>query len=226
MQRHFELELRELQQKLLRLGGLAEDMLRRAVESVLNRNRELAQEVIDNDDEADALENEIEEYCIQLIALHQPAASDVRFLTMAMKINRDLERMADKAVDIAQRCLELMQNAPVKPFIDLPRVAGIVQEMVKDSLDAFVNRDAVLAQEVRERDDRVDAIYDQTLRELLTYMIERPELIRPGISTLLLFRHLERIGDLAANIGEEVYYLVEGDVIRHPRVAKLKEKTE
>lgn len=226
MQRHFELELRELQQKLLRLGGLAEDMLRRAIESVLNRNGELAQEVIDNDDEADALENEIEEYCIQLIALHQPAASDVRFLTMAMKINRDLERMADKAVDIAQRCLELMQNAPVKPFIDLPRVAGIVQEMVKDSLDAFVNRDAVLAQEVRERDDQVDAIYDQTLRELLTYMIERPELIRSGISTLLLFRHLERIGDLAANIGEEVYYLVEGDVIRHPRAAKLKDKTE
>lgn len=226
MQRRFELELRELQQKLLRLGGLAEDMLHRAVESVLNRNGELAQEVIDNDDEADALENEIEEYCIQLIALHQPAASDVRFLTMAMKINRDLERMADKAVDIAQRCLELMQNAPVKPFIDLPRVAGIVQEMVKDSLDAFVNRDAVLAQEVRERDKQVDAIYDQTLRELLTYMIERPELIRPGISTLLLFRHLERIGDLAANIGEEVYYLVEGDVIRHPRAAKLKDKTE
>lgn len=226
MQRRFELELRELQQKLLRLGGLAEDMLHRAVESVLNRNGELAQKVIDHDDEADALENEIEEYCIQLIALHQPAASDVRFLTMAMKINRDLERMADKAVDIAQRCLELMEHAPVKPFIDLPRVAGIVQEMVKDCLDAFVNRDAVLAQEVRERDKQVDAIYDQTLRELLTYMIERPELIRPGISTLLLFRHMERIGDLAANIGEEVYYLVEGDVIRHPRASKLKDKTE
>lgn len=226
MQRHFELELRELQQKLLRLGGLAEDMLRRAVESVLNRDGELAQQVIDNDDEADALENEIEEYCIQLIALHQPAASDVRFLTMAMKINRDLERMADKSVDIAQRCLELMQNAPVKPFIDLPRVAGIVQEMVNDTLDAFVNRDAVLAQEVRERDKQVDAIYDQTLRELLTYMIERPELIRPGISTLLLFRHLERIGDLAANIGEEVYYLVEGDVIRHPGVMKHKDKSK
>lgn len=226
MQRRFELELRELQQKLLVLGDLAEDMLHRTVESVLNRNGELAQEVIDNDDEADALENEIEEYCIQLIALHQPAASDVRFLTMAMKINRDLERMADKAVDIAQRCLELMEHAPVKPFIDLPRVAGIVQEMVKDTLDAFVNRDAILAQEVRERDKQVDAIYDQTLRELLTYMIERPELIRPGISTLLLFRHLERIGDLAANIGEEVYYLVEGDVIRHSRAAKLKDRTD
>jgi phosphate transport system protein len=225
MQRHFELELKELQQKLLRLGGLAEDMLRRAVESVLNRDVELAHAVIDDDDEADALENEIEEYCIQLIALHQPAASDVRFLTMAMKINRDLERMADKSVDIAQRSLELMQDAPVKPFIDLPRVAGIVQEMVKDSLDAFVNRDAVLAQEVRERDEQVDAIYDQTLRELLTYMIERPELIRPGISTLLLFRHLERIGDLAANIGEEVYYLVEGDVIRHPGALKHKDNS-
>ena len=226
MQRHFELELRELQQKLLRLGGLAEDMLRRAVESVLNRDAEVAQAVIDDDDEADALENEIEEYCIPLIALHQPAASDVRFLTMAMKINRDLERMADKSVDIAQRSLELMHHAPVKPFIDLPHVAGIVQQMVKDSLDAFVNRDTVLAQEVRDRDDQVDAIYEQNLRELLTYMIERPELIRSGISILLLFRHLERIGDLAANIGEEVYYLVEGDVIRHPGALNHKDKSE
>jgi phosphate transport system protein len=215
MQRHFELELKELQQKLLRLGGIAESMIRQAVTSVLNRDEKLARTIIANDDAADALENEIEEYCIQLIARHQPAASDLRFLTMVMRMNYNLERIADKGVDIAQRSLELMQYPPVKPYVDLPRVADIVQNMVKDALDALVNRDAALAQEVRNRDDKVDAIYDQTLQELLTILTDQPRLLRPGISILLLFRHLERIGDLATNIGEEVYYLVEGDVIRH-----------
>ncbi len=215
MQRRFELELKELQQKLLRLGGIAESMIRQAVTSVLNRDEKLARTIIANDDAADALENEIEEYCIQLIARHQPAASDLRFLTMVMRMNYNLERIADKGVDIAQRGLELMQYPPVKPYVDLPRVADIVQNMVKDALDAFVNRNAALAQEVRNRDDEVDAIYDQTLQELLIILTDQPKLIRPGISILLLFRHLERIGDLAANIGEEVYYLVEGDVIRH-----------
>lgn len=215
MQRHFELELKELQQKLLRLGGIAESMIRQAVTSVLNRDEKLARTIIANDDAADALENEIEEYCIQLIARHQPAASDLRFLTMVMRMNYNLERIADKGVDIAQRSLELMQYPPVKPYVDLPRVADIVQNMVKDALDAFVNRNAALAQEVRDRDDEVDAIYDQTLQELLTILTDQPRLLRPGISILLLFRHLERIGDLAANIGEEVYYLVEGNVIRH-----------
>jgi phosphate transport system protein len=215
MQRHFELELKELQQKLLRLGGIAESMIRQAVTSVLNRDEKLARTIIANDDAADALENEIEEYCIQLIARHQPAASDLRFLTMVMRMNYNLERIADKGVDIAQRSLELMQYPPVKPYVDLPRVADIVQNMVKDALDALVNRDAALAQEVRNRDDEVDAIYDQTLQELLTILTDQPRLLRPGISILLLFRHLERIGDLATNIGEEVYYLVEGDVIRH-----------
>ena len=215
MQRHFELELKELQQKVLRLGGIAEGMIRQAVTSVLNRDEKLARAVVVNDDEADALENEIEEYCIQLIARHQPAASDLRFLTMVMRINYDLERIADKGVDIAQRSLELIQYPPVKPYIDLPRAADIVQKMVKDALDALVNRNAALAQEVRNRDEEVDAIYEQTLQELLTLLTEHPRLLRPGISILLLFRHLERIGDLATNISEEVYYLVEGDIIRH-----------
>ena len=215
MQRHFELELKELQQKLLRLGGIAESMIRQAVTSVLNRDEKLARTIIANDDAADALENEIEEYCIQLIARHQPAASDLRFLTMVMRMNYNLERIADKGVDIAQRGLELIQYPPVKPYVDLPRVADIVQNMVKDALDAFVNRNAALAQEVRNRDDEVDAIYDQTLQELLIILTDQPRLLRPGISILLLFRHLERIGDLATNIGEEVYYLVEGNVIRH-----------
>lgn len=226
MQHNLQSELEELQRKLLRLGGMAESMLRRAVTSVLNRDADLAHAVIQEDDEADALEIEIEEQCIQLIGRHQPAASDLRFLVMVLKINRNIERMADKSVDIAQRSLELIGYPPVKPFTDLPRVVAIVQEMVKDALDAFVKRDAVLAKAVRIRDDEVDAIYDATLQELLTILTDDPKLIRPGISILLLFRHLERIGDLASNIGEEVYYLVEGDVIRHSASVSTEEHRE
>ena len=226
MQHNLQSELEELQRKLLRLGGMAESMLRRAVTSVLNRDAELAHAVIQEDDEADALEIEIEEQCIQLIGRHQPAASDLRFLVMVLKINRNIERMADKSVDIAQRSLELIGHPPVKPFTDLPRVGAIVQEMVKDALDAFVKRDVVLAKAVRIRDDEVDAIYDATLQELLTILTNDPKLIRPGISILLMFRHLERIGDLASNIGEEVYYLVEGDVIRHSTSVSTQEHRE
>ena len=215
MRRHFEVELKEIQQELLRMGGMAESMLRDAVESVLNRDGELASVVIQSDGQVDVLENEIEESCIRFIARHQPAASDLRLLSMVLTINHDVERMADKAVNIAQRSLELIEHPPVKPFIDLPRVAAIVQEMAKDALDSFVNRDAELAEAVRERDYQVDEIYNQTVQELLIRLSDQPRLLRPGISTLLLFRHLERIGDLAANISEEVYYLVKGDVLRH-----------
>ena len=226
MQHNLQSELEELQRKLLRLGGLTESMLHRAITSILNRDEKLARAVIEDDDEADALENEIEEQCIQLIGRHQPAASDLRFLVMVLKINRNIERMADKSVGIAQRSLELIGYPPMKPFIDLPRVVAIVQEMVKDALDAFVKRDAVLAKAVRTRDGEVDAIYDATLQELLTILTNDPKLIRPGISILLLFRHLERIGDLAANIGEEVYYLVEGSVIRHSAYAPTESRPD
>ena len=215
MRRHFEVELKEIQQELLKMGGMAESMLRDAVESVLNRDGELASDVIQSDEQVDVLENEIEESCIRFIARHQPAASDVRFLSMVLTINHDIERIADKAVNIAQRSLELLEHPPVKPFIDLPRVAALVQEMAKDALDAFVNRDADLAEAVRERDYQVDELYNQTVQELLARLSDDSALVRPGISILLLFRHLERIGDLAANISEEVYYLVKGDVLRH-----------
>ncbi len=197
------------------MGGMAESMLRDAVESVLNRDGELASVVIQSDEQVDVLENEIEESCIRFIARHQPAASDVRFLSMVLTINHDIERIADKAVNIAQRSLELLEHPPVKPFIDLPRVAALVQEMAKDALDAFVNRDADLAEAVRARDYQVDELYNQTVQELLARLSDDSALVRPGISILLLFRHLERIGDLAANISEEVYYLVKGDVLRH-----------
>ncbi len=208
-------EIKTLQHKLLEMAGLAEQMLRQAIESVLTRDEALARIVVDTDDTIDEFENEIESSCIQLIALHQPVASELRFLMMVMKISHNIERLADKSVAIAKRSIELMEYPPVKPFVDLPHVAQVIQTMVKDVLDAFVNRNAELAFEVRERDSEVDEIYERMLNELLTLLSEHPKLIEPGISLLLLFRHLERVGDLAANISEEVYYLVKGDVIRH-----------
>ena len=208
-------EIKTLQHTLLEMAGLAEQMLRQAIESVLTRDEALARMVVDTDDTIDAFENEIESSCIQLIALHQPVASELRFLMMVMKISHNIERLADKSVAIAKRSIELMEYPPVKPFVDLPHVAQVIQTMVKDVLDAFVNRNAELAFEVRERDSEVDEIYERMLNELLTLLSEHPKLIEPGISLLLLFRHLERVGDLAANISEEVYYLVKGDVIRH-----------
>ena len=208
-------EIKTLQHKLLEMAGLAEQMLRQAIESVLTRDEALARMVLDTDDTIDEFENEIESSCIQLIALHQPVASELRFLMMVMKISHNIERLGDKSVAIAKRSIELMEYPPVKPFVDLPHVAQVIQTMVKDVLDAFVNRNAELAFEVRERDSEVDEIYERMLNELLTLLSEHPKLIEPGISLLLLFRHLERVGDLAANISEEVYYLVKGDVIRH-----------
>ena len=208
-------EIKELQHKLLEMAGLTEQMLSQAIESVLTRDETLAQGVIATDDRIDLFENEIESWCIQLIALHQPVAIELRFLTTAMKVNHNIERIADKSVAIAKRSIELSEHPPVKSFVDLPHVAQVIQRMVKDVLDAFVNRNAELALEIRERDDEVDEIYEKMLHELLTILSERPELIPPGISILLLFRHLERVGDLAANIGEEVYYLVKGNVVRH-----------
>ena len=208
-------EIRTLQHKLLEMAGLAEQMLRQAIESVLTRDEALAQIVVETDDTIDQFENEIESSCIQLIALHQPVASELRFLMMVIKISHNVERLADKSVAIAKRSIELLEYPPIKPFVDLPHVAQVIQTMVKDVLDAFVNRNAELALEIRERDNEVDEIYERMLHELLTILSEHPKLIQPGISLLLLFRHLERVGDLAANISEEVYYLVKGDVIRH-----------
>ena len=208
-------EIKGLQHKILEMAGLAEQMLRQAIESVLRRDSTLAQRVIATDDKIDLFENEIESMCIQLIALHQPVAMELRFLTTAMKVNYSIERIADKSVSIAKRSIELSGHPPVKPFVDLPYCAQVIQGMVKDAIDAFVNRNAERALEIRARDKEVDEIYEKVLHELMAILREHPRLIQPGISLLLLFRHLERVGDLAADISEEVYYLVKGDVIRH-----------
>ncbi|MFQ6040916.1 MAG: phosphate signaling complex protein PhoU [Candidatus Poribacteria bacterium] len=215
MQRHFDQELKELQDKLLLMGGMVENMLLKAVQSLLDRDEQLAREVIDADNEPDLLEIEIDELCNRLIVLRQPAASDLRRITTAMHINRELERMADQAVNIAERSIELLSDPPVKPYIDLPKAAQIVQKMIKDSLNAFINRDTKLAREIVSRDDQVDALRDQVFRELITYMMENPRLIHPSIEIILIFRHLERLADNATNICEEIVYMVEGKIIKH-----------
>ncbi len=215
MQHYLDSELKALQYELLKMGGIAENMLRDAVQSVLNRDEDLAQRVIAVDDTVDKLENEIEAKCIQLIARHQPVAFELRYLTMALKVNRNIERLADKCVSIARRSIELLAYPPMQPFVDLPSVSRLIQEMVKDALDALVHRNAELARELRERDSKVNSTYKQMVDELCSILTDQPQLIHSGFSHLLLFRHLERVGDLAANIGEEVYYLVKGEVIRH-----------
>ena len=220
MQHYLESELKALQHQLLKMGGIAENMLRDAVQSVLERDRELAQRVISIDATVDKLENEIEARCIPLIAQHQPVAFELRFLTMTLKVNRNIERLADKCASIARRSIELLEYPPIQTSIDLPSVTHIIQEMVKDALDALVHRNAELAKELRERDSEVDAIYAQVLKELYSLLKHKPQDFQAGISLLLLFRHLERVGDLAANIGEEVYYLVKGEIIRHSETAE------
>jgi phosphate transport system protein len=222
MERHFDEELNKLKEKLLRMASLVEEAISHAVKALVDRNSDLAAEVIKRDDEVNMLEIEIDEQCLKLLALMQPIAIDLRFITSAMKIGNDLERMGDQAVNIAERTLELLRQPQLKPLIDIPRMATLAQKMVKDSLDAFVNKDTNLARDVCVRDDQVDNLNDQVFRELLTYMMEDTSTITRAVDLILIGRHLERIADHATNIGEDVVYLVEGKTIKH----HIEEKTK
>jgi phosphate transport system protein len=213
--RHFHEELEALKQTVLAMGALVEDQIRRAMQALVERDEGLARRVIDRDREVNAYDVRIDETCVELLALHQPAAGDLRFLTTAMKIVTDLERIGDQAVNIAQRALELGREPQLKPYIDLPRMAAKAQAMVKESLDAFVARDAALARAVCARDSEVDALKEQVFRELLTYMMADPTTIPRAIRLILISRFLERVADHATNIAEMVVYLVEGRMVRH-----------
>lgn len=215
MQRHFHEELELVKEKTLKQGSLVETMVERAVSSLVDRDSRLAEEVIASDQKVDALDVEIEEDCLRLLALHQPAARDLRFITTAMKITTDLERMADQAVNIGQRAIELNEEPQLKPYIDIPIMSQLSQKMMRDALDAFVHRDADLARQVIPADNKVDALKNQIFRELLTFMMEDPRTIPRAIRLILVSRHLERIADHATNIAEMVVFLVEGKSIRH-----------
>jgi phosphate transport system protein len=215
MPRHFHEELEALKQTLLAMGGLVEDQIRRVMRALLERDDAIAEEVIERDRQVNAYDVEVDEQCVSLLALHQPAAGDLRFITTAMKIVTDLERIGDQAVNIAQRVLELNREPQLKPYIDLPRMAERAQRMVKESLDAFVARDTALARQVCGEDAEVDALKEQIFRELLTFMMEDPRTIPRAIRVILISRFMERVADHATNIAEMVVYLVEGKMVRH-----------
>jgi len=215
MPRHFHEELDSLKQKLLAMGALVEDQIRRVMRALVERDDALAREVMARDREVNAYDVEIDEKCVELLALHQPAARDLRVITTAMKIVTDLERIGDQAVNIAQRALELGQEPQLKPYIDLPRMADRAQAMVKGALDAFVSQDTALARQVWAQDAEVDALKEQIFRELLTYMMADPATIPRAIRLMLISRFLERVADHATNIAEMVIYMVEGRMVRH-----------
>jgi len=213
--RHFHEELSELKSRLLEMSTLAEELVRMAVEALLRRDTGRAESVILADRELDALEVEVDDACIHLLALQQPMAGDLRLITMAMKICNDLERVGDHAVNIAQTVEHLVGAPPFGRLPELEEMARIASEMLSDSLDHFVRGDADGARAVCLRDDRVDALHDSVFRILLTHMMEDPRNITAAMSLFLVSRNLERIADLATNIAEDVVFLVEGRMIKH-----------
>lgn len=215
MERLFDEELKALNEKLLSMAGRVEESVALAIRGLKDRKEEPAREVLEKEQYINLLDIEIDELCMKLLALRQPMAGDLRLITSAMKIATDLERMGDLAVNIAERSLELLKYPLLKPLIDIPRMAFLAQNMLRDALTAFVGRDERLARSVCERDDEVDCLNDQIFRELLTYMMADPATINRAVELILIGRHLERIADHATNIGEDVIYLVLGKTIKH-----------
>lgn len=211
----FDLELKELKEKILYEGGLVEKAIQNAIKALLERDSDRAKSVIDNDDIINSNEIEVDELCLKLLALRQPAARDLRFITTAIKINYDLERIGDMAVNICERVQEINQEPQLKPYIDIPKMAEIVQIMVKESLDSFVREDVQLALKVTKDDQQVDQLLDQIFRELLTYMMQDMRTISRATRLLFISKYLERMADHAVNIAELVIFMVEGKIIRH-----------
>jgi phosphate transport system protein len=215
MERPFDEELKALKEKLLGMASRAEEQIALAIRGLKDREEKLACQVLDREESINLLDIEIDEMCMRLLALRQPMATDLRFITSAMKISNDLERIGDLAVNIAERTIDLLKSPQLKPLIDIPRMAQLSQDMVRDALNAFVNLDDKLARDVCERDDKVDHLNNQVFRELLTYMMEDPGTISRAVDLILVGRHLERIADHATNIGEDVIYMVKGKTIKH-----------
>jgi phosphate transport system protein len=221
MERHFETEMQALRNRLLSMGAMVEERVHQAVEALMERNAGAAERIVAGDQEVNELQIEVDDRCLKLLALQQPMASDLRLITAAMKINADLERIGDQAVNIAENSLKLMNNAPLKPIIDLPRMAEIAEAMTRDSLDAFVRKDVALARSVLARDDEVDQLKDHIFRVLLTYMMADPGTIERALSLILVSRNLERIADHATNIAEDVIFVVEAKDVRHHHEERL-----
>jgi phosphate transport system protein len=215
MERHLDVELNDLKKKLLLMGGSVESQLQDVLQALTERNSDLAIRVVENDLPINILDVEIDEACLCLLALHHPKAGDLRFITTTMKISTELERISDLAENIAERAIELNNEPQLKPYIDIPRMAEWTIQMVKECLDAFVNRDAELARKVCRDDDFVDDLTEQLFRELVSFMLEDSRTITRAARLTFIGKYYERIADHATNIAELVVYMVEGKIIRH-----------
>jgi phosphate transport system protein len=213
--RHFEQELEQLKAKLLEMSALVESAVYRSVQGVVEKNEELAHQVLKNESRINQLEIEIDDMAISLLALQAPLAADLRLVTAAIKINNDLERMGDLSVSIAQAALALIREPIIRPLIDIPHIAGLAQGMVRKALDAFVNRDSELARSVLASDDAVDNMRTASYHELISFMENNPQQIRQAIYLLSVVRNLERVADHATNVAEDVLFLVKGIDVRH-----------
>ena len=225
MERHFELELEALQEQVLLMGGRVESIIQKSISALERRDPALARQVIVDDVVIDRMENEIDERCLRLLALQQPLAGDLRFITGALKISNDLERVGDHAVNIAGGADRLAGLPPLKPLVDIPRLATLATGMLREALNAFVRHDAETARQICRRDDAVDALNRQLFRELISFMIEDPSTITRAMELILVARNLERVADLATNVAEEVVFIAEARVIKHgaevPTVKRL-----
>lgn len=213
--RHFDVELDQLRLKLLLMASKVEILINQSVQAIRKKDAAVVETALSMDKEIDQMELEIEDLAISLIARHQPAAGDLRFLVGAIKINNDLERIGDHGVNIAQSAAILASGPDVTEFSDIPWMSGLTVSMLKDSLDSFINADPEKAREVCARDDQVDDLKDKIIRTVLTHMLEKPDFISQGLTVILVSRNLERIADLATDISEEAIYIHQGKVIKH-----------
>jgi len=213
--RAYEEQLGQLRTAVLEMGGLVEEQVGQAVRALIQRDEALARAVIERDHTVDRFDVEIDDLSLKLLALHQPAARDLRLITTALKITTDLERVGDMATHIAERAVELVAEVPIKPYIDIPRMADVARDMLRRSLDAFVREDTELALDVCLSDDAIDQLHEQLFRELLSYMVENPATVSRAMRLLFVSKYLERVGDHATNIAEMVIFMVKGRSIRH-----------
>ena len=213
--KRYEEELKKLREEILYMGGMIEDQIQKSIKSLVERDSKLAELIIERDHEVNRLDVDIDDICVRLLALHQPAGRDLRFITTGLKITTDLERIGDMAVNICERALELNQEPQLKPYIDIPRMARVAQRMIRESLDAFVREDTELALKVCKDDGEVDQLNSQIFREVVTFMIDDPHTINRAIKISSISKYLERIADHATNIAEMVIFMVKGKSIRH-----------
>jgi len=212
---HFQEQLSGLKERLLAMGGLAEERVRLALQGLADRDGELIEEVLNGDMPVNELHIEIDDLCLKLLALHSPMAADLRAVMAAIKINSDLERVGDMAVNIGEAARRYASHPPVKKLIDIPRMGTTAQSMLRDALDSYVRGDVHLAQRVLDQDDNLDTLKTMVFRELLNYMLQDPSTIEPALDLILISRHLERVGDHATNIAEDVIFMVSGRDVRH-----------